>query len=210
MRPFTQTAVALLAALAMTACAEQSPTAADPVLAPSASASSHNAHADADIGTTAGWFDGKAVTFFYNKPFFCKGEPTGGASSGCVLGAEPSARPRGGNIPVVYVMTPLGFEPEGLHCPTVGQCINHPSTIDASRVFGAGAENLPLPAHSHIVDQRTSGWWEIEVIGVTDPQVWNSIAAAKDLATVRTLHEAGSGITGDIPTNLFLFFGVRP
>ncbi len=210
MRTLTRTAAMLLAVAAITACADQNLTEVDQPLTATASASSHNAHADAEIGTTAGWLKGQSVTFFYNKPFFCEGEPAGGATSGCVLGAEPTERPRGGNIPVVYVMTPLGFEPEGLHCPTVGQCINHPSTIDASRVFGAGAENLPLPAHSHLVDQRVSGWWEIEVIGVTDPAVWNQVASAKDLATVRTLQEAGSGITGDIPTNLFLFFGVRP
>jgi hypothetical protein len=36
------------------------------------------------------------------------------------------------------------------------------------------------------------------------------IAAARDLKTVRELQEAGVGITGDSPSNLFLFFGVRP
>ncbi len=119
-------------------------------------------------------------------------------------------RPRGGNIPVVYVMTPLGFTPPNLHCPVAGNCINHPSTIDLSRVFGPGTENATLPAHSHIVDQRAGGWWEIEVIGVTDPGVWNQIATAKNLTKVRELQAAGSGITGDIPSNLFLFFNVQP
>lgn len=174
-----------------------------------APAFAHNPQGGAERGTTPGWFEGRTVTFFYNKDFFCSEPPESGADSGCVLGAEAETPPRPGNIPVVYVMTPLGFTPPDLHCPTVGQCINHPSTIDASRVFGMGAENLPLPAHSHIVDQRGSNWWEIEVIGVTDEGVWNQIAEAQDLATVRTLQAAGEGITGDIPTNLFLFFGVR-
>lgn len=208
MRRFTLAAIAMVTIAGMTACADGSLTEAHQ--SSGALAAAHNAQGDAEIGTTAGWFDGESVTFFYNKEFFCRSAPVSGAESGCVLGAEPEVRPRDGNIPVVYVMTPLGFEPEGLHCPTVGECINHPSTIDASRVFGAGAENLPLPAHSHVVDQSAGGWWEIEVIGVTDPMVWEQVAAAKDLETVRTLQEAGSGITGDIPTNLFLFFNVRP
>jgi hypothetical protein len=152
------------------------------------------------------------VEFFYNKDFFCRQPPASGATSGCELGEEPAVAPRPDNIPVVYVMTPLGFRPDAstLHCPEVGSCINHPSTLDISRVFGAGTENVPLRAHSHVVDRAQGGWWEIEVVGVTDPAVWRQVSAGKDLATVRRLQAAGTGITGDIPTNLFLFFNVRP
>jgi hypothetical protein len=107
------------------------------------------------------------------------------------------------------VMTPLGFTPDGLQCPVAGDCINHPSTLDLSPIFGAGAENVALPPHSHIVDVDQGGWWEIEVVGVTDPAVWAQIEAGKDLDTVRVLQDAGVGITGDIPSNLFLFFDVR-
>ncbi len=201
-------AFALLTTAGLIGCADESPMEAQH--SANSMAEVHNAQNGAAIGTTAGWLDGKSVTFFYNKNFFCRSAPASEAESGCVLGAEPEVAPRSGNVPVVYVMTPLGFTPENLHCPVVGDCINHPSTIDASRVFGDGAKNLPLPAHSHIVDQRAGGWWEIEVVGVTDPAVWAQVAAAKDLETVRTLQAAGTGITGDIPTNLFLFFSVRP
>jgi hypothetical protein len=108
-------------------------------------------------------------------------------------------------------MTPIGFRPaeSTLQCPVVGSCINHPSTIDLSRVFGAGTENAALPAHSHIVDVAKGGWWEIEVIGVTSPEVWAQVVEAKSLDGVRELQQAGVGITGDIPTNLFLFFNVQ-
>jgi len=118
--------------------------------------------------------------------------------------------PRTFNIPVLYVMTPLGFTPADLQCPVAGDCINHPSTLDLSPIFGEGAENALLPPHSHIVDVARGGWWEIEVIGVTDENIWDQIAEAKDLDTVRDLQDAGVGITGDIPSNLYLFFGVRP
>lgn len=194
--------VALLAVFSLSALAATS----SPALA------GHNSAAGAEKGTTAGWLDGREVTFKYPKDFFCKEAPSSGADSGCALGAEPETFPRNGaGIPVVYVMTPLGFRPdEGtLHCPVVGECINHPSTIDVSRIFGAGTENFALPAHSHIVDVAKGGWWEIEVIGVTDPAIWAEVVEGKSLDRVRELQEAGVGITGDIPSNLFLFFNVQ-
>jgi hypothetical protein len=118
-------------------------------------------------------------------------------------------------------MTPTGFRPDAstLQCPIPGNCINHPSTIDLSRVFGPGFADVPLPAHSHIIDSDLAesqsdggqaGWWEIEVIGVSSPTVWNQIVAGKSLATVRALQAAGVGITDDIRSNAYLFFSVRP
>ena len=68
---------------------------------------------------------------------------------------------------------------------------------------------MPLPPHSHIVDGSQGGWWEIEVIGVTSLDAWNQIVAAKSLTKVRELQAAGTGITGDIPSNLYLFFNVQ-
>lgn len=177
----------------------------------------HHAHADghggAQTGTTPGWFAGQTVQFFYSKPFFCSPPETGtvGAPSGCEVGADGTADPRPGPIPVLYVMTPIGFRPDAstLHCPTVGSCINHPSTIDLSRLFGASQADVPLPAHSHIIDENHGGWWELKVIGVTDPTVWDRVVAGKSLTTVRQLQAAGHGITGDHLTNTYLFFSVN-
>jgi hypothetical protein len=193
--------------------------------APSAPArslvASHEAHGGAAVGFTDGWDNGKTVTFFYNKPFFCDTTTESGAPSGCEVGEDGNVDPRPGKIPVLYVMTPTGFRPaeSTLQCPVVGFCINHPSTIDLSRVFGPGFANVPLPAHSHIIDSDLAesqadggqaGWWEINVIGVSSPAVWDQIVAGKSLATVRALQAQGTGITGDIPSNAYLFFGVRP
>ena len=196
--------VLLLALVALFAAAAATLTA-------SGAQAGHNSAAGDAKGVTGGWLDGRTVEFFYPKGFFCKEPPTSGATSNCELGGEAATAPRSGDIPVLYVMTPLGFSPSSstLQCPVVGSCINHPSTIDVSRIFGAGTENFALPAHSHIVDVAKGGWWEIEVIGVTDPAVWAEIVEGKSLDRVRELQAAGVGITGDIPTNLFLFFNVR-
>ena len=199
--------VPLFLATALLAACSDGSTTTSPDLMP---AMNHNAQGGAEMGFTDGWLNGKTVKFFYNKPFFCAQPPASGATSGCEIGAESETPPRGGDIPTLYVMTPLGFNPGNLQCPTAGSCINHPSTLDASRVFGAGAENIPLPPHSHIIDETQAGWWNIEVIGVLDPDVWAQIASAKDLATVRALQASQpTKITGDIPSNLYLFFGVR-
>lgn len=168
------------------------------------------------LGTTPGWLDGVTVRFDYTEDFFCEEPPSSQSPSGCEGGEPPQSTPdMAGEIPILYVMAPL-FTPappaEELHCPIVGECITHPASIDMSRVLGPDAEGLSLPAHSHIVEEDAGGasvWWEIEVIGVTDAQVWNEIVSTPSLDRVRELQATGEGMTGDIPTNLFLRFAVR-
>ena len=163
-------------------------------------------------GTTGGWYDGRDTTFKYNKPFYCDTTVASGATSGCTVGAEPVVPPRGGDVPVLYVMVPLGGVGDAgeasLQCPVSGSCINHPSTLDLSAVFGPGTENAALPPHSHVVDVKHGGWWELEVVGVTSPEAWEQLVAGKSLETVREL-QAAELATGDIPTNSFLFFNVQ-
>jgi len=162
------------------------------------------------IGFTDGWFKGRTVTFFYhNKNFYCKTLSASGAKSQCELGTAAQKMPNSNDINPLYVMVPLGFTPSGLQCPDAGNCINHPHTIDLSAVFGKGTENAKLPAHSHIIDDPTPGWWDVVVIGVKSEADWDKIAAGKDLATVRGLQQSDpTNVTADIPTNTFLFFDV--
>jgi hypothetical protein len=199
-----------LAALMAAGCADTGPT---ETLNP---ADAHFAHVPggppgAELGTTPGWFKGERVTFFYNKEFECFNPPSSDAMSGCVLGEEAAMAPRGGNDPVLYVITPLGFRPSNeatLHCPVAGDCINHPDDIDVSRVF-PDLGVIPLPAHSHIIDVKRGGWWKIEVNGVFDQATWDEIVAEPSLAKIREL-QAQERVTPDIDTNLFLFFNVMP
>ncbi len=204
------------ATLMISACADSAPTGA------LASADTHSAHlsaqaakggVSAELGTTAGWFKGENVTFLYNQPFDCPvplaDGSAAGSTSGCVLAAEAAKAPRGGNDPVVYVTVPLFADTDGitLHCPAAGDCINHPSTMDLSRVFGEGSENALLPPHSHVVDVARGGWWLIEVNGVTTREAWDAIEREKSLAEIRVQQNLGT-VTDDLDTNLFLFFNV--
>jgi hypothetical protein len=227
MRTSLLLAGAVVSASLLIACSDSSttptqptqPTQVAPGGGPAMDSRSHNAVDGADRGFTPGWFDGRTVQFSYHKPFFCRTPVEDGlavgSTSDCEVGSDGTVDPRGGRIPTLYVMTPLGFRPDEstLHCPIVGQCINHPSTIDLSRLFGPSVANAPLPAHSHIIEQVSGNWWELEVIGVKDLATWNAIVAGKSLATVRALQAADPGavhITPDIATNTYLFFSVRP
>ncbi|HKT60165.1 MAG TPA: hypothetical protein VJQ46_08950 [Gemmatimonadales bacterium] len=208
-------------ATALAACSDSStmPTQASPGGEMAKASTSHNAVDGAEFGFTDGWLAGQTVSFFYHKPFFCRtpvadGLPVG-STTDCEAGSDGTVDPRPGNIPILFVMTPLGFVPDisTLQCPTLGHCINHPSTIDLSRLFGSSVANAPLPRHSHIIDQRSGNWWELHVIGVKDLATWNAVVAGKSLATVRALQAAdpsATHITPDILTNTYLFFDVRP
>jgi hypothetical protein len=93
-----------------------------------------------------------------------------------------------------------------LQCPVPGQCIDHPSTIDLSRLFGSSSSDVALPPHSHIlIDDESfqSAWWPVVVVGVKNRGAWNKIVAAKSEAAVQAC-QAASMCTSDIPANTFL------
>jgi hypothetical protein len=167
------------------------------------------------VGTTKGWYDGHTVTFKYTKNFSCKTPPASKASSKCEAGADYTQTPAKSFDPL-YVVVPLGFTPKRstLQCPVAGRCIDHPSTIDLSAVLGKGTGNLKLPPHSHIVataNQRKAEWWNVVVVGVTSKSSWNKIVHARSDRELMRLQRTPkkSGITGNIVTNLFLFFQVK-
>ena len=207
---FVLTLAAATAGAAIVACSDRETT-TEPRAPMASMALNHNAQGGAAKGFTAGWLDGQTVQFFYQKDFFCAEPPESGATSNCEVGEDGTVDPRPGPIPELYVITPMGITvPQStLHCPIRGSCINHPSTIDLSRLLGASAANALLPPHSHVIDERHGGWWELEVIGVTSLDAWNQIVAAKSLDKVRELQAAHAGVTDDIKTNTYLFFNVR-
>ena len=72
-------------------------------------------------------------------------------------------------------------------------------------------------SHSHILDQRGGGWFNMVNIRVFNPAAWNAIAATKTLAKVRELQGGNPNvgvpgvISADTPTNIYFFIaGFRP
>ena len=164
-------------------------------------------------GSTYGWYDGHTVRFFYTKNFVCAGPPASKASSKCEAGSDYTQTPAS-NFDPLYVVVPLGFTPptDTLQCPVAGHCIDHPGTIDLSAVLGKGTSDLALPAHSHIVATANGGqseWWNVDVVGVSSLKAWDKIVGAKSDGELQYLQRHDpSQVTGNITTNLFLYFAV--
>jgi hypothetical protein len=164
-------------------------------------------------GFTRGWYNGRTVHFYYSKNFFCQQPPLSKASTQCEAGGNYTQTPASTFDPL-YVIVPLGFTPprHTLQCPIAGKCIDHPSTIDLSAVLGAGTKNLPLPPHSHIVatnNSHQSEWWNVDVVAVKSLKAWNKLVRARSARELQWLQRhSSSTVTGNIPTNLFLYFAV--
>ena len=165
------------------------------------------------VGSTKGFYDGHTVRFYYTRNFRCAQPPASKASSRCEGGTNYTQTPARSFDPL-YVIVPLGFTPPArtLQCPA-GRCIDHPHTIDLTSVLGAGTGNVPLPAHSHIVATANSGqseWWNVDVVGVKSLSAWDKLISAKSDRELQYLQRHDSAkVTGNITTNLFLYFAVR-
>lgn len=166
---------------------------------------------DEVLGETPGWAGGATGTVFYTKDFFCNDDTceTGNDGTNPDGVTEP--------VPTVWVLVPLFMETDGieLHCPTAGECVAHPSEINVSSI-GLG-DTIPLPPHSHIIDPDEAGFsaaaetpWDVVVVGINSREAWDKLEAGKSLAALRAVQAEGeTSATGDVPTDLILFFGVR-
>ncbi|MFJ7280705.1 hypothetical protein [Kitasatospora sp. NPDC098663] len=173
-----------------------------------------------NIGVTDGWFSGHDVKFLYTQNYFCDLSVTSGADSGCEVGQKFNTVPPGTTSEAftdpLFIPVPLfSPAPANLQCPA-GPCVDHPMTIDLSRIAAAlGASpdalrNVSVPGHDHIIADRNMDrpeWWPVYVIGVTNPDSFTKIRQGKDLATAtRLAQDPNAGVTAPIPTNLFLWF----
>jgi hypothetical protein len=99
-----------------------------------------------------------------------------------------------------------------MDCPTGLVCVDHPVTIDLS-VIGMSS-NAMLPGHDHYTTTVNGGqaeWWDVLVIGVKDAKTYQMIKAHRSFAYIQRLIKAGDkNVTAPIPTNIFLYFAVRP
>ena len=167
-------------------------------------------------------------TFTYNHGYYCDTRVSSKSTSGCEAGAPATVtKPAGGpnHVDPLYITVPLGFSvPMAMDCPAGITCIDHPDTIDLTRLASALAPifkasvadltpalaNFRTPGHDHFISvpgDPKPEWWNVEVIGVADPAVYKAIQAKGTLAYIRTLQKAKNpAVTPDIPTNLFLYF----
>lgn len=165
---------------------------------------------------TPAWSNGQTVSIQYPQNFFCDTSVASSASSGCEVGTAANVGPVGNpNRSVLYVLVPLFPNPTPAPMCAQASCPNHPLNIDLSRIAGAlsaspdAVAEVPLPAHSHILDGNAGGWWQVKIIAVTSEAGWSQLAAGKSQAVMDALIATpNSGVVGPIATNLYLFFNV--
>jgi hypothetical protein len=180
-----------------------------------------------EYGMTKSFFNGGTVSFTYSKGYYCDKSVTSGASSGCEAGATYKVPPASSFDPL-YITVPLGFTVPmaSMECPAALVCVDHPGTIDLSRLepdlkalyptmtaaqLTAALKNSATPGHEHFITTQNGGkaeWWDVKVIGVTSLAEWNAINAHKSFTYLNQQVNAKK-TTPIIPTNLFLYFSVN-
>ncbi|MGH9103249.1 MAG: hypothetical protein ACRDYD_09770, partial [Acidimicrobiales bacterium] len=175
------------------------------------------------IGETYGSIDGARIRLLYSENYYC-GTPSGGYSAksatGCEAGHASATAPPDNTTPgsatggdILYIPVPLFASPPATQCRVGSTCIDHPPNVDLSPLGTAdpalsGDTNVAIPGHDHVVATRNGGlpeWWPVEVVGVTDASVYNSLTS---VSAINAAVSAGQAVTA--PTNVFLFFQVLP
>ena len=180
-----------------------------------------------EFGMTKSFFNGGTVSFTYSKGYYCDKSVSSAASSGCEAGANFKTPPAS-NFDPLYITVPLGFTVPAMsmECPASLVCVDHPGTIDLSRLepdlkalypkltaaqLTAALKNSATPGHEHFITTTNGGkaeWWDVKVVGVTSLSEWNAINAHKSF-TFLNQQVTAKKTTAIIPTNLFLYFGVN-
>jgi hypothetical protein len=180
-----------------------------------------------EYGMTKSFFNGGTVSFTYSKGYYCDKSVSSAATSGCEAGANYKVAPAT-NFDPLYITVPLGFTVPAMsmECPSALVCVDHPGTIDLSRLepdlkalypkltaaqLTAALKNSATPGHEHFITTTNGGraeWWNVDVVGVTSLSEWNAINAHKSF-TFLNQQVTAKKTTGIIPTNLFLYFSVN-
>jgi len=180
------------------------------------------------LGESYGYYDGTNVDLLYSENYYCDTAVSSAASTGCEVGAGPSSpdptapSPDGTSLgntthgDTLYIPVPLFGGAPPTQCAATATCIDHPQTIDLSRIASAlpggpspsSLDNVPIPAHDHVVGTRNGGlpeWWNVKVIATTDPATFATLTS---VAGIDAALGASKAIAA--PTNAYLFFQVLP
>lgn len=182
-------------------------------------------HGIPEFGLTHANFQGHSVNFVYTKGFFCDLSISAASSTGCEVGKKWNHAPATSFDPL-YIVVPLGSATPpamSMECPSRLVCVDHPGTLDMSRIepalkplypnltnaqLTAALKNFATPGHQHYITDLNNGlpeWWDVRVVGVTNKAEYNAIVAHHS-ATYLLQQVAAHKTTAVIPTNLFLFF----
>ena len=184
-----------------------------------------------ESGMTLANYKGIGLDFTYSKGFFCDTTVASTATSACEAGANyNSLPPAAGHTDPLYITVPLGFTVpmNMLQCPDTLICVDHPGTMDLTRLEPAlkplypnltdaqlteALKNFAVPGHDHFIGDTNRGnpeWWPVTIVGVTSPTTYAAIQANRSLSYIQhLLNDHNPTVVGPIPTNLFLYFSVK-
>ena len=185
-------------------------------------------HGINEFGMTQSYFKGGVVKFRYTKGFFCDTSVPAVSSSGCEVGAKFNHAPSSADFDPLYVVVPLCFKVRAMkmECPSNLICVDHPGTLDMTRLEPAlkplypqltdaeltdALKNFTTPGHNHFITTKAGGrreWWDVRVVGVTNRSVYNDIVSHQSTSYLLKQVKAGK-TTPVLRSNLFLFFSVR-
>jgi hypothetical protein len=190
--------------------------------------SSTPGHGPMEFGKTVGFYEGRSVEFTYTHGFWCDTRVPAASMTKCEVGAKYTKAPSRQHDPL-FITVPLGFSVpmRAMDCPDKLTCVDHPATMDLSRLAPALApvfhttpaalapelQDFMTPGHDHFITDLNRGkaeWWDVYVIGVTSRAVYDKIHAHGDYRYIEHLLKSkNKNVVGPIPTNLFLFFSAH-
>jgi hypothetical protein len=180
------------------------------------------------FGITNGSFARHPSDFTYTHGFWCDTSVPAASTTGCEVGAKWRRAPSRQHDPLI-ITVPLGFNVPAMRmdCPSTLVCIDHPGTMDLTRLAGALApifkttpaallpalKNFQTPGHDHFItdkNHRQAEWWDVYVVGVTNPATFNRIHRHRSYSYIQWLQRHhDKNVTTTIPTNLFLYFAAN-
>ena len=120
----------------------------------------------------------------------------------------------------IAIHCPHPGPPISLHTGTFGTCAMHPIVLDMSPLLSAEFPDqfdpdqnifLPLVNHMHLIKNPNNQqqWFKILVNLVVDPAAWPDQEGTTGITSLKKLRDAQDAgqVSGDIPTNMFFFFG---
>jgi hypothetical protein len=181
-------------------------------------------HGPNEYGMTMGNYHGDHVDLTYSHGFWCDLSVAASSTSGCEVGSKWHTAPAAQHDPLI-ITVPLGFTvSHQMDCPDKLTCVDHPATLDLTRLATALApifkttpaallpalRNFTTPGHDHFIADLNEGkaeWWDVYVVGVTDRETYDDIQVHQSYKYLHSLLKAKNPhVVGPIPTNLFLYF----
>jgi hypothetical protein len=185
-------------------------------------------HGENDFGMTHAFFHGHSARFTYSHGYFCDTSVSAQSSTKCEVGQKWNHAPSAQHDPL-FITVPLGFKPKKMvDCPANLTCVDHPMTVDMTRLEPAlkplypqftdaqltdALKNFMTPGHDHFITTKNGGrreWWDVRVVGVTSPAVYKKIKHHQSFSYIQKLiKHKNKNVVGPIPSNIFLFFSVQ-